>query len=89
MSPLLFDSWSRKPKIRSSFTMPALRDDSERTSRLQQEKQMLMEEVKAQKVNDDCDPVVEQILRLLYCSIITTVLCSELMKNRKIDADYK
>ncbi|XP_026198386.1 TBC1 domain family member 2A isoform X2 [Anabas testudineus] len=49
VSPLLFDSWSRKPKIRSSFTMPALRDDSERTSRLQQEKQMLMEEVKAQK----------------------------------------
>ncbi|XP_067374023.1 TBC1 domain family member 2A isoform X2 [Channa argus] len=51
-SPSLLDSWSRKTKIRSSFTMPVLRDDSascERTSRLQQEKQMLMEEVKAQK----------------------------------------
>lgn len=55
VSPSLFDSWSRKSKIRSSFTT-ALRDDSlssERLSRLQQEKQMLMEEVKAQKVIRD------------------------------------
>lgn len=65
-SPSLFDSWSRKSKIRSSFTMPALREDSqfsERMSRLQQEKQMLMEEVKAQKVINHCDPVVEEVLR--------------------------
>ncbi|KAK2848712.1 hypothetical protein Q5P01_008546 [Channa striata] len=51
-SPSLLDTWSRKAKIRSSFTMPVLRDElvsSERASRLQQEKQMLMEEVKAQK----------------------------------------
>lgn len=66
VSPSLFDSWSRKSKIRSSFTVPALRDDSlssERMSRLQQEKQMLMEEVKAQKVISDCDPGVEELLR--------------------------
>ncbi|XP_039976279.1 TBC1 domain family member 2A isoform X2 [Xiphias gladius] len=53
-SPSLFDSRSRKTKNRSSSTMPVLRRDtlsssSDRTSRLQQEKQMLMEEVKAQK----------------------------------------
>ncbi|XP_067454389.1 TBC1 domain family member 2A isoform X2 [Thunnus thynnus] len=43
---------SRKMKSRGSSTMPVLRRDavtSERTSRLQQEKQMLMEEVKSQK----------------------------------------
>ncbi|XP_038142634.1 TBC1 domain family member 2A isoform X1 [Cyprinodon tularosa] len=45
---------SRRRKARGSSTMPPSRRDtmsssSERTSRLQQEKQMLMEEVKAQK----------------------------------------
>lgn len=57
-SPSLFDTWSRKAKIRGSFTLPILRDDSpssERASRLQQEKQILMEEVKAQKVTHHCD----------------------------------
>uniref|UniRef100_A0A3B4UMN3 TBC1 domain family member 2 n=1 Tax=Seriola dumerili TaxID=41447 RepID=A0A3B4UMN3_SERDU len=52
-SPALFDSRSRKTKSRSSSTLPALQRDtsssSDRSSRLQQEKQMLMEEVKAQK----------------------------------------
>ncbi|XP_076594450.1 TBC1 domain family member 2A [Chaetodon auriga] len=53
-SPSLFDGRSRKMKNRSSSSMQVLRRDtlsssSERTSRLQQEKQMLMEEVKAQK----------------------------------------
>lgn len=55
MSPSLFDSWSRKTKKRSASTLPALRRDSlpsDRTSRLLQEKQMLMEEVKAQKVTN-------------------------------------
>ncbi|XP_055368385.1 TBC1 domain family member 2A isoform X2 [Betta splendens] len=47
-SPLLFDNQSRKSKLRSSFTMPTLREDSQ-SSRLQQEKRMLMEDVKAQK----------------------------------------
>ncbi|XP_051275781.1 TBC1 domain family member 2A [Dicentrarchus labrax] len=52
VSPSLFDSRNRKTKNRGSSTMQALRRDtlsSDRTSRLQQEKQMLMEEVKAQK----------------------------------------
>ncbi|XP_045886723.1 TBC1 domain family member 2A isoform X2 [Micropterus dolomieu] len=52
VSPSLFDSWSRKTKKRSASTLPALGRDSlpsDRTSRLLQEKQMLMEEVKAQK----------------------------------------
>ncbi|XP_074505592.1 TBC1 domain family member 2A isoform X2 [Sebastes fasciatus] len=41
---------NRKMKSRSSSTMTILRrDSSDRTSRLQQDKQMLMEEVKAQK----------------------------------------
>ncbi|XP_040904456.1 TBC1 domain family member 2A [Toxotes jaculatrix] len=51
-SPSQFESWSRKTKNRSSSTMPVVRRDtqsSDRTSHLQQEKQMLMEEVKAQK----------------------------------------
>ncbi|XP_044060442.1 TBC1 domain family member 2A [Siniperca chuatsi] len=51
-SPSLFDSWSRKAKNRSSSTLPVLRRDtlsSDRMTRLQQEKQILMEEVKAQK----------------------------------------
>ncbi|XP_071313254.1 TBC1 domain family member 2A isoform X2 [Trachinotus anak] len=53
-SPSLFDSRSRRTKNRSSSTMPVLQRDtlsssSDRTSRLQHEKQMLMEEVKAQK----------------------------------------
>ncbi|XP_073342447.1 TBC1 domain family member 2A [Pagrus major] len=51
-SPSLFDSRSRKTKSRSSSSMQVLHRDtvsSERTSRLQQEKHMLMEEVKAQK----------------------------------------
>ncbi|XP_030002277.1 TBC1 domain family member 2A [Sphaeramia orbicularis] len=45
--------FDRKSKSRGSSTLPSLRRDSvwwsERTSRLQQEKTMLMEEVKAQK----------------------------------------
>ncbi|XP_018535092.1 TBC1 domain family member 2A isoform X3 [Lates calcarifer] len=53
-SPSLFEGRNRKTKSRSSSTMPVLRRDTlssslDRTSRLQQEKQMLMEEVKAQK----------------------------------------
>ncbi|XP_041800257.1 TBC1 domain family member 2A [Chelmon rostratus] len=51
-SPSLFDSWSRKTKNRGSSTTQVPHRDtlsSDRTSRLQQEKQMLMEEVKAQK----------------------------------------
>ncbi|XP_037635464.1 TBC1 domain family member 2A isoform X2 [Sebastes umbrosus] len=44
------DGRNRKMKSRSSSTMTILRrDSSDRTSRLQQDKQMLMEEVKAQK----------------------------------------
>lgn len=52
-TPLQFDSRSRKLKSRSSSNMQVLHRDtvsSERTSHLQQEKHMLMEEVKAQKV---------------------------------------
>ncbi|XP_029368197.1 TBC1 domain family member 2A isoform X2 [Echeneis naucrates] len=53
-SPSLFESRSRKMKSRSSSSMPVVQGDSapssfDRMSRLQQEKQMLMEEVKAQK----------------------------------------
>ncbi|XP_070769283.1 TBC1 domain family member 2A [Enoplosus armatus] len=51
-SPSLFNSWSRKTKNRSLSTVPVLHRDtisSDGMSRLQQEKQMLMEEVKAQK----------------------------------------
>ncbi|XP_078145251.1 TBC1 domain family member 2A isoform X2 [Centroberyx gerrardi] len=52
-SPSLFDSHrSRRKKSRSSSTMPTIRRDtssSDRMSRLQQEKHMLAEEVKAQK----------------------------------------
>ncbi|RVE67613.1 hypothetical protein OJAV_G00104530 [Oryzias javanicus] len=53
-SPSLLDRRSRRTKTCSSSTMPIRRRDtvsssSERSSRLQQEKQMLMEEVKAQK----------------------------------------
>uniref|UniRef100_UPI0037E74B4D TBC1 domain family member 2A n=1 Tax=Semicossyphus pulcher TaxID=241346 RepID=UPI0037E74B4D len=51
-SPSLFDSQRRRTKTRSSSSMTTLHRDtmsSERTSRLLQEKQMLMEEVKAQK----------------------------------------
>ncbi|XP_027136322.1 TBC1 domain family member 2A isoform X2 [Larimichthys crocea] len=50
-SPSLFDSRRRRKNL-SSSTMQVLRRDSsssDRVSRLQQEKQMLMEEVKAQK----------------------------------------
>lgn len=52
-SPSLFDSRRRRKNL-SSSTMQVLRRDSsssDRVSRLQQEKQMLMEEVKAQKVS--------------------------------------
>ncbi|KAI3351402.1 hypothetical protein L3Q82_020209 [Scortum barcoo] len=53
-SPSLFDSRSRKTKNHSSSTLPVRRRDTvssslDQTSRLQQDKQMLMEEVKAQK----------------------------------------
>ncbi|XP_047208827.1 TBC1 domain family member 2A isoform X2 [Girardinichthys multiradiatus] len=53
-SPLPLDGRSRRMKARGSSTMPLLHRDtlsssSERASRLQQEKQMLIEEVKAQK----------------------------------------
>ncbi|XP_047441423.1 TBC1 domain family member 2A [Mugil cephalus] len=55
-SPSLFETLSRKTKARSSSTLPVLHRDvasssssSDRSSRLQQEKQMLMEEVKTQK----------------------------------------
>ncbi|XP_069029693.1 TBC1 domain family member 2A isoform X2 [Embiotoca jacksoni] len=53
-SPSLFGGRSRKSKMRSTSTAPVLRRDtvtasSDRMLRLQQEKQMLMEEVKAQK----------------------------------------
>uniref|UniRef100_H2N1W9 Rab-GAP TBC domain-containing protein n=1 Tax=Oryzias latipes TaxID=8090 RepID=H2N1W9_ORYLA len=53
-SPSLQDGGSRRTKTCSSSTMPIRRRDtvssfSERTCRLQQEKKMLMEEVKAQK----------------------------------------
>ncbi|KAF6729202.1 hypothetical protein FQA47_003111 [Oryzias melastigma] len=53
-SPSLLDRRARRTKTCSSSTMPIRRRDtvspsSERSSRLQQEKQMLMEEVKAQK----------------------------------------
>lgn len=56
-SPSLFDGRSRKKRSSSSSSRQLLRRDtvsspSERTSRLQQDKQMLMEEVKAQKVID-------------------------------------
>lgn len=55
-SPLLLNSHSRRTKTCSpSSTMPVLRRDtssssSDWTARLQQEKQILVEEVKAQKV---------------------------------------
>ncbi|XP_068181943.1 TBC1 domain family member 2A isoform X2 [Antennarius striatus] len=50
-SPSLFESRSRKLKARSMQVLrrDTLSSSSDRTSRLQQEKQMLMEEVKAQK----------------------------------------
>ncbi|XP_026186724.1 TBC1 domain family member 2A [Mastacembelus armatus] len=51
-SPTLFDGRRRKTKTRTSLSTPVLREEtlsSDRTSRLQQEKQILMEEVKAQK----------------------------------------
>ncbi|XP_069575643.1 TBC1 domain family member 2A isoform X2 [Brachyistius frenatus] len=53
-SPSLFGGRSRKSKMRSTSIAPVLRRDtvtasSDRMLRLQQEKQMLMEEVKAQK----------------------------------------
>lgn len=55
LSPL--DSRNKKTKSRSTSTMPVRRRvsvtlSSERTSRMLQEKQMLMEEVKAQKVTN-------------------------------------
>lgn len=54
-SPTLFDGQSTKMKIRSLSTRQVLRRDtlpssSAQTSGLQQDKHMLMEEVKAQKV---------------------------------------
>lgn len=57
-SPSSLDGRSRKKKSCCSSSRQLLRRDtvsspSERTSRLQQDKQMLMEEVKAQKVIDD------------------------------------
>ncbi|XP_023131803.2 TBC1 domain family member 2A [Amphiprion ocellaris] len=51
-SPSLLDGPGRRTKARSMSTMAVLRRDtssSERSARLQQDKQMLMEEVKAQK----------------------------------------
>lgn len=53
-SPSLFESCSRRVKARSASTLPVRRRDmasqsSDRIGRLQQEKEMLMEEVKAQK----------------------------------------
>ncbi|XP_051809997.1 TBC1 domain family member 2A [Acanthochromis polyacanthus] len=45
----LLDSPSRRTKARSTSTMAALRRDTSSSERLQQDKQMLMEEVKAQK----------------------------------------
>lgn len=56
-SPSLLDGRSRKKRSSSSSSRQLLRRDtvslpSERMSRLQQDKQMLMEEVKAQKVID-------------------------------------
>ncbi|XP_029968083.1 TBC1 domain family member 2A [Salarias fasciatus] len=48
-SSSLFDSYRRKMKTSSMPTMSMRRKDSERTTRLLQENQMLMEEVKAQK----------------------------------------
>lgn len=49
------ECYNRRTKTRSVSTMPVRRrvtvtSSSERTSRVQQDKQMLMEEVKAQKV---------------------------------------
>lgn len=52
-SPSQFNSRNRKTKSRSSSNMQVLcrdTDSSEKMSHLQQEKHMLMEEVKAQKV---------------------------------------
>ncbi|XP_053180219.1 TBC1 domain family member 2A [Scomber japonicus] len=47
--PVAVGPRSRKMKSRSSSTLPVLRRDAASSSRLQQEKHMLMEEVKSQK----------------------------------------